>query len=500
MIKRTLIFILLCSVFGFSFSQERTIDSLKTVLKTKVHDTTHCNILAQLVELEIDEDVWSSYNDQLKSRCETFLESCPADHPQKLFYLQHLAGALNNSGFLAQQKGDVPKALEYFTKSLNLRDQTGYKEGVAVCLSNIGVIYDNQGDIPKALEYYNKSLKIQEQIGDKKGMATTLNNLATVYDSQDEIKKAMEYYERSLNIHQNVGNKEGVGIAFNNIGFVYGKLNNIPKALDYFSKSFKIREEMGDKLGMSTTLNNLGRIHKLMGDTAQTLEDYTTSLRLSEEIGDKDGMSVALNNIAAILLLQGNWQKAHSLGERSLQISREIGYPQNIRDASLTLSLVHAKLGDWKKAFEMQVLYKQMDDSLNNQTNKKASIQKAFQYEYEKKAVADSIKTAEERKVHSAQMKEERTQRFALYGGLALVLGFSIFMFNRFRVTQKQKVIIEEQKLKVDHAYELLNEKNNEVMDSIRYAKRIQSSLLPRERYISNSLERIRKQTETDRT
>ncbi|HXD93789.1 MAG TPA: hypothetical protein VNX01_11275, partial [Bacteroidia bacterium] len=68
---------------------------------------------------------------------------------------------------------------------------------------------------------------------------------------------------------------------------------------------------------------------------------------------------------------------------------------------------------------------------------------------------------------------------------------FSLFLYKRFRVTQKQKAIIEDQKILVDKAYEELHEKNKEVMDSIRYAKRIQTALITSEKYIESSLSKL---------
>jgi len=90
-----------------------------------------------------------------------------------------------------------------------------------------------------------------------------------------------------------------------------------------------------------------------------------------------------------------------------------------------------------------------------------------------------------------AQLKQEKTQRFALYGGLLLVVAFLGFVFNRFKITQKQKVIIEQQKVLVDDAFNHLEEKNKEVMDSIRYAKRIQTALMTNENYINKQLNRL---------
>jgi hypothetical protein len=59
-------------------------------------------------------------------------------------------------------------------------------------------------------------------------------------------------------------------------------------------------------------------------------------------------------------------------------------------------------------------------------------------------------------------------------------------MYNRFKVTQKQKVIIEKQK-------ELVEEKQKEILDSIRYAKRIQDALLTSQMYIERNIKRLKK-------
>ena len=76
-------------------------------------------------------------------------------------------------------------------------------------------------------------------------------------------------------------------------------------------------------------------------------------------------------------------------------------------------------------------------------------------------------------------LAQEAQRRYYLYGGVILLLIFGIFMYNRFRVTRKQKSIIEAQKLEVDKQKETIEETHKEITDSIAYAKRIQSAILP---------------------
>ena len=105
--------------------------------------------------------------------------------------------------------------------------------------------------------------------------------------------------------------------------------------------------------------------------------------------------------------------------------------------------------------------------------------------DFERQTTADSVRTADEKKIMEAQLEQARTRSYALYGGLALVLLFAMIMFNRFRVTRKQKVIIEQQK-------HLVEEKQKEILDSIVYAKRIQQSLMPTEKYIEKNVSKLK--------
>ncbi|UKN00488.1 SpoIIE family protein phosphatase [Paracrocinitomix mangrovi] len=53
---------------------------------------------------------------------------------------------------------------------------------------------------------------------------------------------------------------------------------------------------------------------------------------------------------------------------------------------------------------------------------------------------------------------------------------------------RKQKEIVESQKEKVEAAHEVLNTKNQEILDSIMYAKRIQNAIMPSERMINEAI------------
>ena len=156
---------------------------------------------------------------------------------------------------------------------------------------------------------------------------------------------------------------------------------------------------------------------------------------------------------------------------------------------------LYEKEKDYKTALEYYIKYKISNDSLSNFERSRLIAQKEIQYEYDKKSLADSVENVEAQKVKDAkienqnlQIKQEKTQRYALYGGLALVLIGAGFIYNRFKVTAHQNKLIEKQKQEVESQKDLLVEKNKEIFDSMTYAKRLQEAILPPSEYITELL------------
>ena len=408
----------------------------------------------------------------------------------------------NNIGFMYGNHNQVLKALECYHRSFALQTEINERSGSATTLNNIGLIYYNRGDIPKALEYWHKSLKIQEEIQNKRGTATSLNNIGFVYNTQGDTQKALEYFERSLKIREEEMDKQGIATSLNNIGLIYDARKDYAKALEYWTKTLKIFEQINDKRGIANSLNNLGGLSKKRGDDSKAFEYFNKSLKIALEVDDKGGISQSNWKLATMLLEKGDVGGAFNHGSLCLKAAKEIGSPSHIRKGAAVLKKIYQKQNKYKEAFAMYELEMQMEDSLSNQETRKASVKKQFQYLYEKKAAADSVKASEDKKVANAKLsesasklKEETTKRYALYGGLFLVLVFAGIMVNRFRLTNKQKKIIELKEIEtqkqneiISHQKAIVEESHKEITDSINYAERIQRALLGSKKLLDENL------------
>ena len=84
------------------------------------------------------------------------------------------------------------------------------KEKIDRLFNNIAGVYKSQGEYAKALEWYCKSLNIKEKVLGKEHISTaiTYNNIAGVYESQGKYAEALEWYEKALVISEKVLGKE----------------------------------------------------------------------------------------------------------------------------------------------------------------------------------------------------------------------------------------------------------------------------------------------------
>ncbi|MEO6302193.1 MAG: hypothetical protein ABIP51_03365, partial [Bacteroidia bacterium] len=93
----------------------------------------------------------------------------------------------------------------------------------------------------------------------------------------------------------------------------------------------------------------------------------------------------------------------------------------------------------------------------------------------------------------SQQLQQEELKRkqneikFAI-AGASLVFILLIIVIFSWRNKQKANKALAEKNAEIHLQKEIIEEKQKEVMDSIRYAKRIQQSLLPTEKYIARNL------------
>ncbi|MBL4593076.1 MAG: tetratricopeptide repeat protein [Flavobacteriales bacterium] len=462
---------------------------------------------------------------------------------QKIKYINYFSGAISNIANIYTNKGDYDKAEKYHSVAVMARDEyapsdeiieslmgLGYfymmvgkkekaiplykkcviKEGenknyenVGRALQNLAYIYQKDGAYEKALHYYEESLSNFKKENYQKGIGEVLVSLGAIHLTQNNNVTNIKYLEQAVVILEEIGALRGLATAYNNLGAAHRKQKDLTNTIKYFKKGLEIQKKIGDVRGEALSLNNIGYAYYRQNKQLLAIDLFGLSLEKYSELDDEFGMSLVHSGMATLLLRdyeetndKAIYKKAKKHAIKSYSLAKKIGSPKMIRDASYGLSKIYVIENNGMKALELYKESMLMRDSLNNESTQKATAQQQAKYEYEKQKVLDD---AAHDKLLAIEQEEKEKQQIltgATAGGLGLVILFLIFVFNRLRVTKKQKRVIEEQKREVEQqkevvelAHSQLAEKNQEIMDSITYAKRIQNAILPPAKVVKEYLQ-----------
>jgi len=412
------------------------------------------------------------------------------------------AKGYNILGETFRYKDEYPEALKNYEIALKIRKEINDEKGIAGTLNNFGIIYFSLGNYTKALSSYFAALKIREKINDMQGVAACYNNIALVYLKQLNFDDAYQNNIKSLKIRQELKDKRGIATSYTNIANILKIKAEYPQAIEYYKEALKLFEEMGDKKFIGGSYNNIGCVLEnqakellLKKNTAEAnrliqkaLAHFNTAEKYYSEVSSTSGLILICENMGQLYLLKKDYAGAKKYFLRGLDLSQKINSREETKNFYFDLSNVDSALLNFSDALKYYKQYIEERDGLINQENTKKTVQIQMQYDFDKKEAA--TKAEQEKKDAIALAEKQRQQSILVLISIVLflVVCFAVFIFRSLRITKRQKIIIEEQKQTVEHQKQLVEEKQKEIIDSINYARRIQMSILPSEKYIAGKL------------
>ncbi len=358
-----------------------------------------------------------------------------------------MAMALNTKGTVFTSQGNHDKAVEYFSQSLAINEAIGEKKESIHNLVNIGIAYQKKYDFGNGSQYLIRAVKLSEAIGYTDVQAKSFNLLAAMFAQQGDLDQALQYYLQEKAIYEKTGFKKKLAGNALNLGGIAIKQGRNAEAIAYFQESLRIYQELGSKMRTAGPLSNLGHIYFKEKEYDRALSYFNQTLALFEKRNIKPGIATELSKIGDVYLAKGDYATALPYFERALPLVRGGGFGvyRSISTPAKGLYTCYKATGQYQKALEMYELHIEVRDSLEKKSNSEALIRNQSKYEYEKQKVLDDLENE----------KEQAQQRLISWGiGLVLLLSLIVAggIFNRLRITRKQKRMIEEQRQRAERS------------------------------------------------
>ncbi|MBI3135598.1 MAG: tetratricopeptide repeat protein [Bacteroidetes bacterium] len=487
-----------------AFSASREADSLELLLQHTTDPKEKIRILNNLfLEYEFaDQQLATRYLN------EAFELAVNSPHQKEL------ATVYTHQGYFAEDTGNYKAAEENYLHALEISTDLNDIAGIFAGYNHMGVTYKYQGDFPRSLSYYLKALKLLEKWEKyvyrsgtekeirqlKKGFSTIYNNIGNLHYNQADYRESEPYFLKAVLLDKALENESGLAIDYNNLALLYWRLDDFPKSLAYSDSCIQINLKNEFIPGVADGLMNKGITLKYMAALARdkgdlkladslincVISDNFRVIEMKAQSGDKLGIANTYHNLGIIYYDAGDYRQARTFFNTARTMLEEINNKATLVNTYKTLYRLDSAEHQWQSAFDNYGRYVRLKDLLINEENTKKIVEMEMNHLFDQERAQDSLMHVESDKIKDAQIAaqeatilQEKTFKIALFGGLAMLALFAFFIFNRLRVTRRQKNIIEFQKQEVEIQKEALEEKNKEILDSINYAKRIQDAILP---------------------
>ena len=239
-------------------------------------------------------------------------------------------------------------------------------------------------------------------------------------------------------------------LAQKQIGWI--TFNTARKAL----RSFEFYNRLSDSLKKQ---NNAKELVRLLSEQEYDIKKQTDSLRFTEKIKlQKAETRVKEEEIKA--------QRAETRAkeeEIKLQFARNIAKDKEIKAQRAET-----------RAKEEEIKAQRAETRAKEEEIKAQRAETRAKEEQIKVQIAENKARVEENRAKEEEIKNQKIIEGVLFLGILLVIGFLMFVYKQLNNTKMQKLVIED--------------KQKEISDSIVYAKRIQTAILPSSKIVKQNL------------
>lgn len=389
---------------------------------------------------------------------------------------------------------DALKSLEHSNKLLALAHQCKNNKVYIAAYQSLGWAYLALSNFPESIKHSEKALVISEKNKDTLEYIASCNLLGNVYLEIPDKDFALRYFLKGIEIAEKANDYENLSNLYNNIAIVYEQLDDIKTALNYYLKAKAFYEQGNNNRDKGLIYLNIGELYFQTEKYDSAFYYLTLSRTFLNTNEDRDFLANLYLALSSEYMRRGNYKIAALYIDSCYTMLGDGSSPTDFIAYYLKKANVYNKTGDFKEAFfALQNAYNLKDSILSKEIiNKLRDAQIAAVTERKENEIQQ---LKQENEIQELKLSENKATQRTYLMGIVLVIALSVFLvivvFNNSRNNKKLKTrnqIIENQSNDIISKNLQLEQVHKEILDSIHYAKRIQSAILPSHKAIKECL------------
>jgi non-specific serine/threonine protein kinase len=217
--------------------------------------------------------VWSN---RMLVKCHGSSSAPSASARAKLLYV---------TGHLRQRQGDLERAREHYTASLDIYRQLKDEGQVAMLLRGLGELAQDEGDLTGAKNFYDQSVSLFRRLGDIKGSSIALGHLGIVAILEGDYEQAAALCTETLAFGRARGDSRTTAIALTTLGFVSWAKGKPTQAATQFAEALDLQATLTDKWVAQYSLMGMALVAFATRHLARAARLFGAAESLRESIG-----------------------------------------------------------------------------------------------------------------------------------------------------------------------------------------------------------------------
>lgn len=395
---------------------------------------------------------------------------------------------------------DWPSAIQYFDSTLMVSKKRNDSVAQIHLLVDIGYSKTDIGQTSEGLANFFQAYNIAKSMNDRLSIAKIYLAIGYNHHISEHYSKALVYYKKALNKARELKNYQGISVSCINIGGIHDKNKNYDSALFYYKKALIIQKEfVHDSITTANLYNNLCELALGKENYLQAAQYLQKSKGIYDQLNYPYGKAINLHYFGRLFLQRKQYDKAEEHFLSALQMVEKYNFKQVELSLYEYIFKLYQEKGNSNKALEYHLLFSSLKDSLRSKEVKKQIANLESKHELEK--TEKELELANnENKLHKSKLQRQQQFQYFIMGIVLLLLIVILLIYRTLRIRNKankqlryQKIQIEEkneelqqqkeeiltQRDEIHNQKAQIEEKNIHITQSINYALRIQTAILP---------------------
>lgn len=301
-----------------------------------------------------------------------------------------------------------------------------------------GLVYFYMVDFNAAIEHTQEALAIFVELRDTANIAANLDNIGLYYSNLKQYDSAFSYHLRSLPLFEELGDSTQLLICYNNLGSTLTRNGQFEPAEIYLTKGLEIARILKDQYREVTVLQSLGQLYDSARNEVKLLEVALPGYEMAVQLNNNFYAQSFAELLADSYYRQQQFEPAAKFYKISNQL-RQVIYDEDIAAAAAEASRKY-QTAERKKQIEL--------------------------------LEADNV-------ARTAQNERDSLIKWIIGGVVIVLLIFSAFVVRNYYRKKRHNQLLQDQNEAIEQQKAEIEVKNEEITDSISYAKRIQNAVLP---------------------